>query len=61
MLQKLVIEGINYFDIWRLALGPGALPLQGRNHVTKEILETPFYLIARDIVSRVLYGVPGKG
>lgn len=51
-LQKMAREEISYFEIERMALGPGSPALGGRNRVDERIVATPLYLAAEDIATR---------
>ena len=51
-LQKMVRADISYFEIERMALGPGSPALGGQNRVDARIAETPLYLAAEDIATR---------
>lgn len=51
-LQKMVRADISYFEIERVAVGPGSPALGGRNRVDERIAETPLYLAAEDIATR---------
>ncbi len=51
-LQKMAREEISYFEIERLALGPGSPALGGRNRLDERIAATPLYLAAEDIATR---------
>ena len=51
-LRKAAREEISYFEIERLALGPGSAALGGRNRVDERIAATPLYLAAEDIATR---------
>lgn len=51
-LQKMAREEISYFEIERLALGPGSPALGGRNRVDERTAATPLYLAAEDIATR---------
>ncbi len=52
-VQKMARQGVNYFEVYRVATGPGSLALQGRNRIDRNIVESPLYLVARDIATRV--------
>jgi len=51
-LQKLARADISYFEIERVAVGPGSPALGGRNRVDRKLVETPLYLAAEDIATR---------
>lgn len=51
-LTKIVAERVSYFEVYRLALGPGSPALQGRTRVDGVLVKTPLYLVARDIATR---------
>ena len=51
-LQKMSRQGVSYFEVYRAATGPGSLALQGRNRIDRNIVESPIYLVARDIATR---------
>jgi hypothetical protein len=51
-LEKLVRQGINYFEIYRAAVGPGSVALGGRNRIDRERAESPLYLVAVDLATR---------
>jgi len=51
-LGKMKRQGVDYFEIYRTALGPGSPALEGRNRVDRRLVETPFYQVAEDIVTR---------
>jgi excisionase family DNA binding protein len=51
-LQKMGKADISYFEIERVAVGPGSPALGGRNRVDTRIAETPLYLAAEDIATR---------
>jgi hypothetical protein len=52
-LQKMARQGVSYFEVYRAATGPGSPALQGRNRIDERIVESPLYLAARDIATRV--------
>jgi excisionase family DNA binding protein len=52
-LKKLGRSGVSYFEVYRVALGPGSLALQGKNRVDQELVVSPLYLAARDIATRI--------
>lgn len=52
-LTRMVAERVSYFEVYRLALGPGSPALQGRIRVDRDLVKTPVYLVARDIATRV--------
>jgi len=51
-LEKLGRQGVSYFEIYRVALGPGSLALQGRTRVDRKLAGSPLYLAAQDIATR---------
>jgi excisionase family DNA binding protein len=51
-LQKMVKADISYFEIERVAVGPGSPALGGRSRVDTHIAGTPLYLAAEDIATR---------
>jgi excisionase family DNA binding protein len=51
-LKKMAANDVSYFEIERVAIGPGSPALQGWTRVTREIIETPLYKAAVDIVTR---------
>jgi len=51
-LKRLVKDGVSYFDIERVAIGPGSPALAGRNRVDHRIGNSPLYRVARDIATR---------
>lgn len=51
-LQKMVRQGVSYFEVYRAAVGPGSPALHGRNRIDRRIVESPLYLVARDIATR---------
>src|SRR6266478_2015517 len=51
-LEKMSRQGVSYFEIYRTATGPGSLALHGRNRIDRNIVESPIYLVARDIATR---------
>lgn len=52
-LQRMARQGVSYFEVYRAAVGPGSLALQGRNRIDRRVVESPLYLVARDIATRV--------
>lgn len=52
-LQKMARQNINYFEIVRVAVGPGSVALKGENRASRQLVESPLYLVARDIATRV--------
>jgi excisionase family DNA binding protein len=52
-LQRMARQGVSYFEVYRAAVGPGSPALQGRNRIDRRIVESPLYLVARDIATRV--------
>ena len=51
-LEKMVRQGINYFEIYRAAAGPGSVALGGRNRIDRKLAESPLYLVAVDLATR---------
>jgi excisionase family DNA binding protein len=51
-LQRIARSDIGYFEIERLAIGPGSPALQGWSRVTPEIVSSALYQAARDITTR---------
>ena len=51
-LQIMARQGVSYFEVYRTAVGPGSPALQGRNRIDRQIVESPLYLVARDIATR---------
>ena len=51
-LKKMARQDVSYFEIYRTAVGPGSLALQGRNRIDQRIVQSPLYLAARDIATR---------
>ena len=51
-LQKMVRQGVSYFEIYRSAAGPGSVALGGRNHVDRQLAQSPLYLAAMDLATR---------
>ena len=51
-LEKMVDEGVSYFEVYRTAIGPGSPALGGRNRVDRERVTSPLYRAARDIALR---------
>lgn len=51
-LQKMARAKISYFEIERMALGPGSPALDGRNRIDERIAATPLYLASEDIATR---------
>lgn len=45
-------DGISFFDVERVAIGPGSPALQGWSRVTREIVSSPLYRVAADIATR---------
>ncbi len=46
-------SGVSYFEVYRMAIGPGSIALQGRNQVNHRILSSELYQLARDIATRI--------
>lgn len=51
-LQRMAKSGISFFEIERVAIGPGSPALQGWSRVTPEIVSSPLYRVASDIATR---------
>jgi excisionase family DNA binding protein len=51
-LQRMAKDGISFFEIERVAIGPGSPALQGWSRVTPEIVSSPLYRVASDIATR---------
>jgi excisionase family DNA binding protein len=51
-LWVMASDGVDYFELYRIACGPRSPALQGRSRVDKELVQTPVYRIARDVVTR---------
>lgn len=51
-LEKMGKDRVSYFEIYRIALGPGSPALQGRSRVDREVVQTPLYGVARDMATR---------
>jgi len=51
-LKKMAKAGVSFFEIERLAIGPGSPALQGWSRVTREIVSSPLYRVAADIATR---------
>ncbi len=51
-IEKMVRQGISYFEIYRAAVGPGSAALGGRNRIDRHIAESPLYLVAVDLATR---------
>jgi excisionase family DNA binding protein len=52
-LERMVRQRVSYFEVYRVALGSGSPALAGRNRVDRRIVESPIYLVASDIATRV--------
>jgi excisionase family DNA binding protein len=52
-LTKMAEQGVSYFEVYRAAIGPGSPALHGRNRIDRRIVESPLYLVARDVATRV--------
>jgi len=52
-LQKMSRQRVSYFEVYRAATGPGSPALRGRNRIDGQIVESPLYVAARDIATRV--------
>lgn len=51
-LQRMATSGISFFEVERVAIGPGPPALQGWSWVTREIVSSPLYRVAADIATR---------
>ena len=51
-LEKMGRQGVSYFEVYRAALGPGSLALEGRSRVDKKLAESVLYMTAQDIATR---------
>ena len=52
-LDKMARQDVSYFEVYRTALGPGSPALGGRNRIDRKLAETPLYLAAQDMATRV--------
>ena len=51
-LQRMATSGISFFELERVAIGPGSPALQGWSRVTRDIVSSPLYRVAADIATR---------
>jgi excisionase family DNA binding protein len=51
-LMQRAMEDQDYFSLERSVCGPGAYPLKGHARVTREIHDSPLFLVAEDIADR---------
>ena len=51
-LQRMAKDGISFFEVERVAIGPGSPALRGWSRVTPEIVGSPLYRVASDIATR---------
>lgn len=51
-LQRMAKNGISFFEIERVAIGPGSAALQGWSRVMRAIAGSPLYFVAADIATR---------
>ena len=51
-LRRMATSGISFFELERVAIGPGSPALQGWSRVTREIVSSPLYRVAADIATR---------
>jgi excisionase family DNA binding protein len=51
-LRRMAKEGASFFEVERVAIGPGSPALQGWSRVTPEIVSSPLYRVASDITAR---------
>jgi hypothetical protein len=45
-------DGESFFEVERVAIGPGSPALQGWSRVTPEIVSSPLYRVASDTATR---------
>src|SRR6266540_4155133 len=53
-LQRMATSGISFFELERVAIGPGSPALQGWSRVTREIVSSPLYRVAADIAEGLI-------
>lgn len=51
-LRRMATSGISFFELERVAIGPGSPALRGWSRVTREIVSSPLYRVAADIATR---------
>jgi excisionase family DNA binding protein len=51
-LQRLAKKGTSYFELLRVAVGPGSVALGGHVRITPERIAAPVYRVALDIATR---------
>jgi len=51
-LQRMATSGLSFFELERVAIGPGSPALQGWSRVTRQIVSSPLYRVAADIATR---------
>jgi excisionase family DNA binding protein len=51
-LQRMAKDKVSFFEIERVAIGPGSPALKGWSRVTREIVSSPLYRVAEDISER---------
>jgi excisionase family DNA binding protein len=51
-LRRMAKDGISFFEVERVAIGPGSPALRGWSRVTAELVESPLYRVASDIATR---------
>jgi excisionase family DNA binding protein len=51
-LQRMAKSGISFFEIERVAIGPGSPALLGWSRVTPEIVASPLHRVASDVATR---------
>ncbi len=51
-IEKMVRQGISYFEVYRAAAGPGSVALGGRNRIDRKMAGSPLYLVAVDLATR---------
>jgi excisionase family DNA binding protein len=51
-LRRMAKSGMSFFEIERVAIGPGSPALQGWSRVTREIVDSRLYRVAVDIATR---------
>jgi excisionase family DNA binding protein len=51
-LQRMAKTGISFFEVERVAIGPGSPALRGWSRVTPEIVSSPLYRAAADVATR---------
>jgi excisionase family DNA binding protein len=51
-LQRMAKDRLSFFELERVAIGPGSPALQGWSRVTREIVSSPLYRMAADIATR---------